>query len=209
MRHLRIVGDGERDAVTLPPLVKRIMDCEFTHESTPWPRLHRGQKKIPSYSLKGYGLRLAYLYRSARSRGADGLVACIDADKNRRRQRLRQIKQAREADRSLFAPLPTALGEAKPHSEAWLLDDPVAVREGLGLSKDHVVPNALNTTSPKTMLEELHAASERRNQRPLDVWPAIAANLDVSRCAHSKQTGFAPFVEELRAELGPLFAKAT
>jgi hypothetical protein len=208
MRHLRIVGDGERDAAVLLPLVRHILNADFTDRSTAWPRLHRGQKKIPGYSLKGYGLKLLYALRSARLDRADGVVACIDADRDRRRQRWRQMKKAREADRSRNPPLPTALGEARPHSEAWLLDDAVAVREALELARDHSVPSVIRSTDPKAALEELLAKSERRDSRPLEVWPAIAARVDASRCAHRRQTGFEAFVREVKSELGPLFAEA-
>jgi hypothetical protein len=208
MRHLRIVGDGERDAAVLPPLVRRILNADLTDRTTPWPRLHRGQKKIPGYSLKGYGLKLLYVLRSARSDRAEGVVACIDADRDRRRQRWRQMKKAREADRSQNPPLPTALGEAKPHNEAWLLDDAVAVREVLRLPSDTEVPNVQRCSSPKAALEDLHQRSERKDERPLSVWPEIAARVDTSRCTHKKRTGFEAFVREVESELGPLFAEA-
>ncbi len=208
MPHLRIVGDGERDAVTLPPLVKRILKAEFTHESKPWPRLHRGEKKIPGYTLRGYGRKLLYILKSARNADADGLVACADADRERGRERLKQMKLAREADRAQHPPIPAALGEARPHNEAWLLDDPAAVREALGLPKGHEVPNAVKCRSPKSALEQLHAESERSDQAPLEVWPTMAQRLDVRRCTHKQDTGFEAFIEEVQAELGPLFARA-
>lgn len=208
MRHLRIVGDGERDSVTLPPIAKTVLGADFTHTATPWPRLHRREKKAPGYSLKGYGLKLYYLLQGAPGRGEDGVIACIDADRERRRQRLKGLKDARNAHRSVAPAVPTALGEAKPHNEAWLLDDPVAVREALGLSSDHPIPAVTKRGSPKATLEELHQQSERGTERPVDVWPRIAERVDVGRCAQRKQTGFEAFVEEVRTEIGPLFANA-
>lgn len=208
MRHLRIVGDGERDAAVLPALVKRILNADFTHEATSWPRLHHGAKKLRGYSLKGYGLRLLYVLHSARMARADAVVACVDADKERRRQRLKQMKTARDADRSQNPPFPAALGEAKPHSEAWLLDDAAAVREVLRLPSDAEVPNVQRRSSPKAALEDLHERSERKDERPLSVWPEIAARVDTSRCTHKKRTGFEAFVREVESELGPLFAEA-
>lgn len=205
MPRLRIVGDGERDAAVLPAIVRGILKAEFTHIAKPWPRLHRGQKKVPGYSLKGYGLKLLYVIRSARLSGDDGVVACTDADTERRRERLGQMIAAREADRSQNPPLPTALGEAKPHNEAWLLDDPVAVREGLWLASDHAIPNVNASDYPKEDLEALQAVSERCSERPTDVWPDIAARLNLDRCNHKKTTGLMAFAQELEEEITPLF----
>ena len=210
MRHLRIVGDGERDVATLPNLVSGILKAEFTHKTTPWPqRLHLREKKIRGYALRGYGLKLLYVLRHARSDGAEGVVACLDADTETKRQRLKQMKQAREAHRSISPPIPTALGEARPHNEAWLLDDPVAVREGLGLPAKHPIPNVQKCSSPKHKLEQLHAQSTRKDERPLEVWRYIATHVDEGRCPHKKKTGFGAFVAELRAEIAPLFGKAS
>jgi len=208
MRKLRIVGDGQRDAATIPALLRGLLKAEFASRTTPWPRLHRGEKKAHSFHLKGYGLKLWYVLREARTDGHDGVVATVDADKDRAREKLTQLKQAREADRVRWAPLPTALGEARPHNEAWLLDDPVGVREGLALAKDHLIPNVREVSSPKDELAGLQQASPRSDERPLDVWAGIAACVDERRCNHKTETGFEAFAREVRAELGPLFAAA-
>ncbi len=208
MIRLRIVGDGERDAATLPPLVKGILGADFTAHATSWPRLHHAEKKIKGFSLKGHALKLVYLLTEARQAHFDGVVATVDADEPRRSEKLKQLKLAREADRSRAAPLPAALGEAIPHNEAWLLDDPVAVREGLRLPADTPIPNVRECADPKSRLEELHRQSPRAAEAPLDVWPHIAARVDAPRCNHKQETGFAAFIDEVNAELGPLFAQA-
>jgi hypothetical protein len=208
MIRLRIVGDGERDAATLPPLVKNILGTNFTAHASSWPRLHRGEKKIKGYDLKGHGLKLVYLLTEARQARFDGVVATIDADEPTRSEKLKQLKLAREADRSRAAPLPVALGEAIPHNEAWLLDDPVAVREGLHLPVGAPIPNVRECADPKPTLEELHRQSPRAAEAPLAVWPDIAARVNATRCNHKQETGFAAFAEEVKVELGSLFAKA-
>lgn len=211
MRHLRIVGDGHRDVAAVPQLVRAVLGSGFQHSARTWQfyvRLHRREKKVPGYVLRGYGVKLLYVLQAARAAGDDGVVATVDADKDRRHERLEQLKTAREADRARHTPLPAALGEARPHSEAWLLDDPVAVREGLGLARNADVPDVLNCDYPKDSLEDLHKHSPRNSEPPLKVWPDIAARVDVSRCNHQKETGFEAFREEVRRELGPLFANA-
>jgi hypothetical protein len=59
---------------------------------------------------------------------------------------------------------------------------------------------------PKRTLEELFSGSPRANERPLDVWADIAKALDPSRCNSRSNTGLEAFVNEVRAELGPLFS---
>jgi hypothetical protein len=205
MRKLRFVGDGERDAVTVPKLVLGILRADFEHMASPWPRLHRGEKKIRGYDLKGHGLKLAYVLTEARQSGFHGVVATVDTDRSERGERLRQLKTAREADRSKFAPLPTALGEATPHNEAWLLDDPVAVRQGLNLPANAGIPDVRGCSYPKSALEELHRDSPRAAEPPLNVWPDIAAQVDAVRCTHKQDTGFEAFIAEVEAELRQLF----
>ncbi len=209
MVRLRIVGDGERDAATLPPLLRTLLPHKFQDESTPWPvRLHAGQRKVRGYALKGYGRKLYYVLRSARSAGVDGVAACVDADKDRNRERLKQMIEAREADRSELPSLPTALGEARPHNEAWLLDDPAAVRKGLCLPKDTEVPAVSRVAYPKAELERLHNASPRADERPLDVWRDIATHVQIERSNHREDTGFQAFADEINRELAPLFGNA-
>lgn len=208
MIRLRIVGDGERDAATLGPLVKGILRADFAPEASPWPRLHRGEKKPRGYSLAGAALKLYYLLIEARDRQYNGVVATVDADKDRTSDKLRQLKLARDADRATRPPLPAALGEAIPHNEAWLLDDPVAVRQGLHLVQDASIPNVRDCRYPKSTLEQLHQQSPRADKGPLEVWPDIAAAVRVDRCNHREETGLAAFVDEIRSELGPLFAAA-
>lgn len=208
MRTLTIIGDGERDKVTVPALVRGVVGDDFGCTADCWQdiRLHTGEKKIRGYVLKGYGSKLLYSLQRARSRKLDGVVATIDADKDRHRERLSDMKNAREADRSQRPPLPCAVGEARPHNEAWLLDDPVAVRKGLGLPASAAVPSVANCPSPKTILEALHAASPRADDRPLVVWGDIAARVRPERCGGRERTGFQAFTSDLRAELGRLFA---
>ena len=208
MRHLLIIGDGQRDTVTVPRLVKGVLKVEFEYKASPWPRLHRGEKKARGYRLKGYGLKLYYALRSARVGAADGVVATIDADKERGHQRLAAMKMAREADRAEHSPLPTALGEAIPHNEAWLLDDQIAVREVLQLPRAAVIPNVRRCEYPKDSLETLLQESPRHDEPPLTIWAEIAGRVESKNCHHKKETGFEAFVGEVQQELGPLFASA-
>ena len=194
MFRLFFVGDGERDAVIVPAIDKRVLNATFESSCTRWARLHGAGR--------GYGRKLLYSLRQARDRKADGIVATVDADKEKKGRRLRALRDARESDRSRFPAFPTAIGEAVPYGESWLLDDPVAVREAMNLPTDAEIPTVQQSSDPKETLHQLLRNSPRAEERPLRVWADIAEQVDVSRCTHGKTTGFHAFVADVRRELG-------
>lgn len=140
----------------------------------------------------------------AREQGLDGLVATVDRDRSPGRDRLGSLDAARKEDRQARPPLPTAIGCADPHAEAWLLDDPRAVRDALRLEASTPVPNARKVDDPKQALNDLHSGSPRARDLRLLVLAEIAAKLDPARCSHRAETGFGRFVEDIRREIGPL-----
>ena len=132
--------------------------------------------------------------------GFDGLVAVLDRDTAPAGDRLDQAKAGVERDRSDLhrVPVPTALGEANPHFEAWLSDDGDAVRSVLKISAEEAVPGVADG-SPKVTLERLVA--DRGMDRD-ETKAAVAAAVDVVRCRSAGDTGLAEFVAELRREFG-------
>lgn len=205
MIRLLFVGDGERDAATIPRIVEKILEVPIQEEVRKWARLH-GRGNSPKAPGRGYGSKLAFALRVARGEPVQGLVATVDTDKSRPGERLSKLREARAQDRESQGTFPTALGEAVPHGEAWLLDDPVAVRESLGLSSETEVPTVRRAKNPKGILHDLLAASPRVEERPLVVWADIARVLEAKRCTHAKTTGFHGFVEDVQKELGQLAA---
>ncbi|MCH7885708.1 MAG: hypothetical protein IIC01_10715, partial [Planctomycetes bacterium] len=117
---LLFVGDGDRDAATVPHLVEGILGLEITDEFRSWKKLRLQPKSTPR-GLRGYTPKLMYAVRAARSRGLDGVVATVDRDAEEPRSRLAKLQEGRDLDRREDPALPTALGEANPHGEAWLL----------------------------------------------------------------------------------------
>src|SRR3990172_6353730 len=186
MIHVLFIGDGPRDEATVPHLVRPILAVEFVPEFRAWKelRLHRRGH--------GVGRKLRYAMTQARDRNILGLIATVDSDKAPQRERLRQLQEARQQDRAKYAPFPTALGEACPHLEAWLLDDPVATRTALQLPADAQIPTVRETQSPKNKLQELVRASpfNRDEHTIIDVLSEIASYFDASRCRHQSETGF-------------------
>jgi hypothetical protein len=195
MIHLYFVGDGPRDGAAIPRLVERILVADVDAEFSPWARLHaRGRR--------GYGRKLRYAIRQARDRSLSGVVATVDSDKAPPRERLRELRQSRDDDRTTSAPLPTALGEAVPHLEAWLLDDPEALREALGLDSREDVPTVRKAKHPKTELNSLIEKSSY-DRSLLDHLSEISRRCDPIRCRHASETGFKLFVDDVKTELGP------
>ena len=194
MIHLLFVGDGERDAASVPPLVATILGTEVRAETGHWMRARKAGR--------GYDRKLLYYMRLVRDRKAAGLVATVDRDKDKKRGRLRLMQKARERDRGKVPPVPTAVGEAVPHGEAWLLDDPKAVRTGLGLPADADIPNVARTKDPKQAFPELLESSPRAGERPLEVIPDVARHITLDRCNHADRTGFKDFVDDVERELG-------
>jgi hypothetical protein len=58
--------------------------------------------------------------------------------------------------------------------------------------------------SPKNEIASLHGQSARAHEPVRLILIEIAQALDVSRCHHSRRTGFQQFVEDVRDEVGPL-----
>jgi|WetSurMetagenome_2_1015567.scaffolds.fasta_scaffold286305_1 hypothetical protein len=196
MIRLLFVGDGERDAATNPHLVGRLVSSPIEPRAIPWPRLNQAGR--------GYDRKLLFALHQAREEGLDGVVATIDQDKSPGRDRLRSMESARVRHRETAAPLPTALGCADPHAEAWLLDDPVAVRMALRLDTHAPIPTVRKTKNPKGEIDALHAGSARSSESIRTVLVDIARSLDPARCQHARETGFEHFTKEVKDEIGPL-----
>ena len=135
--------------------------------------------------------------------GFDGLVAVLDRDTAPAGDRLAQARIGLERDRaeSDREVMPTALGEAAPHFEAWLLDDGEAVKLVLKIDPGEAVPRVDRCHSPKLTLERL-IADRGLGRDPTK--EAVARGVAEVRCRRSGETGFAAFVAELRAEFPPV-----
>jgi hypothetical protein len=196
--HLRVIADGPRDHAMLQPLVARVLNCRVDSTSVAWReiRLHKGA---------GYRRRLAFAMRQAADASEDGVVAVVDRDTTKRRERITELELGRDDGRQAGLVMPTACGQADPHGEAWLLDDIDAVKRGLQLPAAAKVPSPAKM-DPKSALERLHRGSPRCNESSLDVWRAIAACIDPPRCRNAGATGFEAFVADVQREFAPLVA---
>jgi len=195
MISLFLVGDGIRDEVTVPPLLEHLSGRDVKTETREW-----GNVRVRG----GYPGKLKFVVREAIKAGASGVVAVVDRDKETSGDRLKKLKQGRTDDRQKLLDFPTALGEAAPHGEAWLLDDPVAVQTALRLPTDVMIVNVRKTKDPKGEIEALRQASPRRDEGTLDLLRDIARVVDSSRCRHANETGFDDFAKEIRSEFRDL-----
>jgi hypothetical protein len=193
---LLFIGDGERDEVTIPRLAEKVLGCPIRGKFHRWVRFHKPRENRARS-------RLQFAYLQAQDAKAVGIIAVVDTDKDPQRVRLRDLRKERDVERAVGPPFPTALGEAVPHGEAWLLDDPVAVRRALALAAEHHIPTIRQAKRPKDVLEELLRKSERADVSPGEVWADIAGLVDLPRCCHARETGFHQFVEDVRHELRP------
>ncbi len=186
-----VVSDGPRDHAVLPVIMETVLgmnpDCTFLAWSE--IRLHRG---------RGYARRMQFALVQARTSGMAGVVCTVDCDNAHARTRLKELASTRNDDRCNNQPLPTAVGEARPHVEAWLLDDRTAICRVLNLAHDEALPLVHKVASPKDELDRLIDKSEsHKGVSRLLTLKAIAQSLDHSRCTNAKSTGLKEFVEEL------------
>jgi hypothetical protein len=196
MIRLLFVGDGERDAATNPHLVTTIIGAPVDPTAIRWPRLNQAGS--------GYSRKLLFAIRIARQERLMGVVATVDQDRSPDRDRLRELEAARTRDRESHPPLPTAVGAANPHAEAWLLDDPVAVRTVLGLAPDVGILTVREVASPKDEIHRLYRDSPRAEEPIRAILVEIAESLVPDRCQHGRETGFRHFVDDVHHEIGPL-----
>jgi hypothetical protein len=192
MIHLLLAADGPRDEAVIPHLVEGILKTNVQSEFRAWRTIRVG----------GDARKLRYMIRVARDQRLCGLLAVVDRDRAPKGARLKKLRDGLEADRQKYSPFPTALGEADPHGEAWLIDDEKAVRQALKLSPHHPVPTGAQ--DPKSELGKLIDASELEFESILVPLAEIAKALDPTRCNHARKNGFEAFACDVKAELGPL-----
>ena len=197
---LLFVADGPRDEAVVPPLVEGMLGVPVSSEFRAWKSL-RLNARMP---VRGFARKLAFATRVARDAGLPGLVATVDTDTADRGHRLRWLKEGVAADRLRSPPLPTAVGEATPHAEAWLLDDPVAVRRVLELDAAIAIPTIRHVKSPKDALRHLMESSPRPGIEVLGILVELARMVEAHRCVHADESGFRAFADEVRRELSPL-----
>jgi len=196
------VGDGPRDQSALPNLVCGILGANVETRYDDWHQVRHLRGKGSVYARK-----TKYLTRRARADGFAALAIVVDTDKSSPREKLRALRAGRDEDRQNNPPFPTALGEANPHFDVWLLDDAVAVCKALGLAGDFEVPNAIKVDYPKDDLSGLVEQSPIGFSQVSDALGEIARHVSSDRCVHRKETGFATFAKDVCDEIKPTVSR--
>ena len=199
-----IVSEGERDFRILPRLVNKLMGDERNFVTKPWKHFvthARKPSRRPASRGRDIGRKLELAIAEANRRGFDCVIAVTDFDKPEL-SKYKALKAAREKSRSnsSLTPLPTAIGEPKPHIEAWLLDDEKAVRTVLKLQPTDEIPHPVKCGSPKAELNRLYDSSGRSDADKLLYLEELAAEFDKARCRQGKHTGFNAFCDDLESE---------
>jgi hypothetical protein len=191
MIKILFVLDGPRDSITVPRFVENILGVKVEVETTQWAVLRQKGDK------RGYHRQLRFAIVQAQDAQAVALVAVVDRDKAGRQERMKELKSARDIQ-LIF---PVALGQAEPHGEAWLLDDPVAVKRGLKLPGSLEIPTVKKVNSPKEEIEQLRKGSDLSEAPIMEVLRAIMLHIDHTRFIHPDLTGFEAFEKDVRHHL--------
>jgi hypothetical protein len=195
--HLYYLADGPREETTIPAIVRSVCPGAITSLFKSW-------SDITLAKNSGYQRKLDFAIRTVLAEGWDGVVATVDCDRDKRGKKLGVLNGAREVHRrdTRVPQVRIAFGEAIPHFEAWLIDDPKAVRTALALHSSTEIPNVRDCVYPKATIDELVRMSPRQHEIPDSTLRGeIAQAIDEKRCNHRDETGFEAFMDELRANL--------
>ena len=166
--------------------------------------------------LQGKGLRQKIRFARQRAKNAEssGMVFVLDSE-GTSKDREGKLKEL-ERGRTRGAAIPTAIGVAQPCIESWLLCDSPAIRRALALSKSPVLPDDPESLpapckdrrrNPKTLLAEVGGVAKRKKELSTSEKDQIAEALnDLSLLCDKCPVSFAPFAEEVKKEIKPLFA---
>ena len=196
MIHVLIVGDGPRDEAVLPAIVATLLNTATQYEFRAWRELRETKK----WGSCGYRRKFGLALLIARQWKKSGLIAVVDRDTAPKNTRLNELHEVRGSDRERHPHLSTALGEADPHVEAWLLDDAKAVRSALGLPTTTKIPPSSKFENPKRELDRLIDESNRKGDERMGVLADIGKSIMRERCLSRDRTGFQDFIDDICAE---------
>jgi hypothetical protein len=178
------VADGPRDAAMMPALLSNMAGKTVEVDFKPWKDIRVG----------GYPRKVKWALRVALADSFHAVVLWADADAEGP-ERLRTLRDAVRADPTSTV-VPTVVGVPDPHAEAWLLDDPVAVRAVLQLQPEHPVPRA--GPGSKALLNKLSEQSQR-GLNGIPLMAALAETVKAERMLQPDATGFSAFEKSFQA----------
>ncbi len=193
MTDVLLVSEGPNDRAVIPVIIEKATNQKFEFSYMPWTELRR-------HRITGFEAKLGLALAVARLNSHLGLVGVVDAD-DQPKVRIAALRRAKEKDRQKLdlERLPTALGEANPELEAWLLDDHEAVKKALALPAQTKIPSPFECKDVKISLDELISKSAR-NENRTERLCEIAKSIEFDKCRNSKATGLQSFVDDLKNE---------
>jgi hypothetical protein len=198
MIDVHFVVDGPRDFETIPALTGAILRINIRPVVKTW-------KSIDDYRVSGYARKFQFAISVAKDEDAAAIIAVVDRDSAPKRERRGKLVEGREKHRQKSVPFPTAIGEADPHADAWLLDDPVAIRQALSLDSTISIPTVHESDYPRTEVDKLIKKSANfTDGNKSEILGAIARQVDPSRCYHQNETGFKKFADDVTWEFRSL-----
>jgi hypothetical protein len=172
-------------------------------------------KRRPIEFLPGKQLwqKVKFAKRQAYYNGSAGIVFVTDTEGEHPTQ-LHKLERGRDAELTDY---PMAIGVAHPCIECWLLVDASAIRKALNLTANPALPESpellpapckdqgKNPSNPKMALA--HCAGLRSPLSSRQTTAIARAIRDLNSIEVHCPIGFAPFAEEVRARLRPLFER--
>jgi hypothetical protein len=205
---LEVFGEGKtdigKDSVT-PQLPNQGVVNIVVHRLCGNPAEMRVKTKRYAHLQQGKGLwqKVRFAKRQARyNKGTRGVVFVLDTEGDN--EVIAKLAKGRDHELPEF---PLAIGVAQPCIESWLLVDPSALCQALGLPGSPELPENPESLpapahdrkhNPKIVLAELGANSQHKKD-------AIARTLDLNTGRKRCPFGFEPFAAEIETLIRPLF----
>jgi Domain of unknown function (DUF4276) len=220
-RVLEICGEGKTDVGRVAPTGSSRSEPQPPTEGVVPVLVHKlcGQpdtmrvvrRALPFLQGKKLWQKVKFVEQTALYNEAAGAVFVIDTEGNHR-SRLAELVKGRD---SAYPDFPMAVGVAHPCIEAWLLADPVAIAQAMGLSNDPreidspedlPAPQRNRDHNPKTVLAECARGSPVSSR---DATRIAAEIVDLAVLRRRCPLGFEPFAREVEKRIAPLFQTAS
>ena len=213
---IEVIGEGKADVGNKPDLQPPTTGIVpiLTHKLCGKPDHMRVKRKVlSSLQGKGFWQKVRFAKRQA-FYTPDTQAVVFVRDSEGDETELSRIRATMEKGRDAEElPIPMAIGVAHPCIESWLLADAAAIRRGLELNGNPTVPDEPESlpapcisrkNNPKKIL--VRAAESAKNELSAKEKDKITRAMnDLDLLGRRCPLGFAPFADEVRQRVRPLF----
>ncbi|MCB9742087.1 MAG: hypothetical protein H6741_09190 [Alphaproteobacteria bacterium] len=172
-----------------------------------------GRDHLPSE--RGLKAKVERVLRDLKRDGFDGVIIVIDEDGHSASSRSKRMQRLTDG-RATNPNARCALGVARPMVESWLLGDPKAWKPAFGAQPGNLPSRPEHETGQKNVSQQKRpytkqvleqALREVGHDHMLSGYTRLARHCDVDTLTHSCPDSFAPFAEEVRSHIGPLYGR--